>query len=192
MNNFILATWQKGSRQSSCSSTRRASPRPPQTRPLHTVSTRSTFTSSYNQHVYGDEPQLEKKLMLTLRPWTLVRLTSPPGPGQVAKAEQAAAISLTNHFSSGIDVTGKHQDKSMPCKINSWRWSGSGEESWLSVPGGCLRAALKLVSWSVKFFRSLQPTNQPTRPTALVYANQQILVHNHFIPLSPQVDKLFT
>ena len=61
MNIFILATWQKGSRQSSCSPTRRASPRPPQTRPLHTVSTRSTFTSSYNQHVYGDEPQLEKK-----------------------------------------------------------------------------------------------------------------------------------
>ena len=61
MNNFILATWQKGSRQSSCSPTRRASPRPPQTRPLHTVSTRSTFTSSYNQSIYGDEPQLEKQ-----------------------------------------------------------------------------------------------------------------------------------
>ena len=61
MNNFILATWQKGSRQSSCSSTRRASPRPPQTRPLHTVSTRSTFTSSYSQNVFSDETSTWKK-----------------------------------------------------------------------------------------------------------------------------------
>ena len=61
MNNFILATWQKGSRQSSCSSTRRASPRPPQTRPLHTVSNRSTFTSSYSQNVFSDETSTWKK-----------------------------------------------------------------------------------------------------------------------------------
>ena len=52
MNIFIVTTWQKGSRQSSCSSTRRARPRPPQTRPLHTVSTRSTFTSSYIYSIY--------------------------------------------------------------------------------------------------------------------------------------------
>ena len=61
MNIFILATWQKGSRQSSCSSTRRASPRPPQTRPLHTVSNRSTFTSSYSQNVFSDETSTWKK-----------------------------------------------------------------------------------------------------------------------------------
>ena len=164
MNNFISITWQKGSRQSSCSPTRRANPRPPQTRPLHTVSTRSTFTSSYNQNVYSYKPQLEKKLMVTLRPWTLVRLTSPPGPGQVAKAEQAAAISSTNHFSFEVNVIRKHQDKSMPCNINFWRWS-EVRRGVLVVCTWWLSRSSAQTGFMVGQVFPVAPTDQPTRPT---------------------------